>query len=197
MHRSAAILALVISCVGAQQSDAPVKFGVTVVIPSGLKGQVYKMKEDSDRLPNFAKLKKPIATIYTSTLNIPPQDFQEGFPGFSKRVEWFAIDYTGRFWIENPGRYRFLLNSDDGSKLYIDDQLIIDNDGIHAPTEKGGEATLDHGVHRIRVSYFQGPRYSVALVLQVARPGENYRIFSTDELKPPPDYENPQTQSPQ
>jgi hypothetical protein len=36
------------------------------------------------------------------------------------------------------------------------------------------------------VSYFQGPRFQVALVLKVAAPGEELRIFSTDELKPPP-----------
>ena len=45
---------------------------------------------------------------------------------------------------------------------------------------------LTHGVHSIRVSYFQGPRYLVALILKVAPPGESLRIFSTDELKPPP-----------
>jgi len=37
------------------------------------------------------------------------------------------------------------------------------------------------------VSYFQGPRDQVALVLRVARPGEEWRIFSTDEFKPPSD----------
>jgi hypothetical protein len=37
------------------------------------------------------------------------------------------------------------------------------------------------------VSYFQGPREEVALVLPVATPGEEWRIFSTDEFKPPPD----------
>jgi hypothetical protein len=35
------------------------------------------------------------------------------------------------------------------------------------------------------VSYFQGPRFEVALVLQVAPPGEEFRLFSTDEFKPP------------
>ena len=45
---------------------------------------------------------------------------------------------------------------------------------------------LESGVHRIRVSYFQGPREQVALVLKVAPPGEEFRIFSTDEFRPPP-----------
>jgi hypothetical protein len=37
---------------------------------------------------------------------------------------------------------------------------------------------------RIRVSYFQGPRDEVALVLSVARPGGRFRIFSTKEFRP-------------
>jgi hypothetical protein len=110
----------------------------------------------------------------------------EGFPGVTTRFEWFAIDYTGRFWIDKPGRYTFTLASDDGSKLYIDDKQVIDNDGGHAIEEQTGHVKLNAGIHRIRVSYFQGPRFEVALILKVAGPGEALRIFSTDEFKPPP-----------
>ncbi len=187
---------IVLACAAAaQQSEPEVKFGVTVVIPSGLKGQIYKLNEYTDHLPDFAK-RKPIGTIYTTKLNVPPQDFREGFPGVTKRIEWFAIEYTGRFWIEKAGEYRFLLLSDDGSKLYVDDALLIDNDGIHGPIERSGQAVLSRGVHRIRVAYFQGPRMHLALVLRVGRPGEEYRIFNTDEFKPPADFENPEIQPP-
>lgn len=168
----------------AADNEPPVKFGATVVIPSGLKGLVYHIKHNTVRLPDFRKL-KPVGTIYTSSLNVPPQDFREGFPGVTKRFEWFAIDYTGKFWIDHPGRYRFVLISDDGARLYIDDDVVVDNDGTHAPADKAGLITLGGGIHRIRVSYFQGPRFQVALVLEVAGPGEPFRVFSTDEFKPP------------
>ncbi len=174
------------SCAFAQDEPTPV-FGTTVVIPSGLRGLVYHIHRYSKELPNFTKMKPAGPPIYTSSLNLPPQSFEQGFPGVTKRFEWFAIDYTGRFWISAPGLYRFSLLSDDGSKLYIDDQLVIDNDGVHAPEEKDGVVELAGGVHAIRVSYFQGPKYYVALVLRVAGPGEELRVFSTDEFKPPPD----------
>lgn len=174
----------------AEQPAVPT-FGTTVVIPSGLRGQIYPIHRWANKLPNFEKL-KPEGTIYTTSLNVPPHDFSAGFPGVTKRMEWFAIDYTGRFWIEKPGRYRFSLNSDDGARLYIDDQLIIDNDGLHPPETREGSLELAGGIHRIRVSYFQGPRLHVALVLEIAGPGEEFRVFSTDEFKPPP---NPETWS--
>ena len=173
----------------APQNETVPTFGTTVVIPSGLRGQIYNIKSRSRRLPQFEKL-KPVGTIYTTALNVPPRDFTEGFPGVTKRFEWFALDYDGKFWIEKPGDYRFSLLSDDGAKLYIDDDLAIDNDGIHAPATVDGSVTLSGGIHRIRVSYFQGPRFHVALVLTVAAPGSPPRVFSTDEFKPPPNPED-------
>jgi hypothetical protein len=169
----------------APQESVPT-FGTTVVLPAGLRGSVYHVRRYTTHLPDFQKL-KPVGMIYTSSLNVPPQDFQQGFPGVTRRFEWFAIDYTGRFWIETPGAYRFELTSDDGSKLYLDDRIIADNDGAHVPATVSANVDLSGGIHSIRVSYFQGRRYQVALVLRVAGPGEQFRVFSTDEFKPPSD----------
>jgi hypothetical protein len=169
----------------AQQQPVPT-FGTTVVIPSGLKGDVYLLKKGTKVLPEFGRLKlKPEGTIWTTTLNVPPHHWQAGFPGVTKRFEWFAVNYTGRFWIEKPGRYGFALFSDDGSRLYIDDQLVVDNDCQHSPDVRGASAMLSGGIHRIRVAYFQGPRDCVALMLGVAPPDGEWRVFSTDDFKPP------------
>ena len=88
------------------------------------------------------------------------------------------IDYTGRFWIEEPGQYRFSLLSDDGATLRIDNKEIIDNDGTHAPSALSASAHLSRGIHMMRVSYFQGPRFTVALVLAIGAPGAPWRIFN-------------------
>lgn len=177
----AVLMGCVAAALAAQEPTAT--FGITVVIPSALEGRIYNIRHDAKKLPNFRRM-KPVGTIYTTSLNIPPQDFRDGFPRVTKRTEWFAIDYTGRFWAEKAGAYGFSLTSDDGANLYIDRELVVDNDGTHAPRERVGVVVLSHGVHQIRVSYFQGPRYHVALVLKMAAPGEELRIFNTDELKP-------------
>jgi hypothetical protein len=196
--RAAVLLAILVhSCAGlspaapaqapaTQEEPTPV-FGTTVVIPSGLRGLVYHIHHNTKKLPNFEKMKPAGPPIYTSSLNVPAQDFRQGFPGVTKRTEWFAIDYTGRFWIAKPGAYKFNMMSDDGAKVYIDDQVVIDNDGIHPPLWKAGTVDLAGGLHRIRVSYFQGPKWAIALVLKVAGPKQALRVFSTDEFKPPPD----------
>ena len=155
-----------------------------MVVPGGLEGVVYHISKRSKEIPDLRKI-KPQGKIYVSALNIPLRDFTEGFPGVTKREEWFAIEYTGRFWIEKPGLYRFALTSDDGSKLYIDDQMVVDNDGIHPLFAKFASAELAGGIHKIRVQYFQGPRFQVALILEIAAPDQELHVFSTDEFKPP------------
>ena len=183
------LLLLLIGAVPGAGQEQPVSFGITVVVPGGLEGVVYHISRFSKAIPDLRKI-KPQGKIYVSKLNIPLRDFTEGFPGVTKRQEWFAIDYTGRFWVEKPGLYRFALTSDDGSRLDIDDQTVVDNDGIHPALTKSASVELSGGIHRIRVQYFQGPRWQVALVLQVAGPvvvgqDQDLRVFSTDEFKPP------------
>src|SRR5690348_3505509 len=165
------------------QDKSLARFGSTVVIPSGLRGLIYDLPPGQDSLPDFSTL-RPVGAIYTTHLNVPPQDFSVGFPGVTNRFEWFAIDYSGRFWIEKPGRFHFRLTSDDGAKLYIDDKMLIDVDGIHPPVTATGRIKLDCGLHQIRVSYFQGPRLQVALQLSVSGGGKRSRLFDTDDFRP-------------
>ena len=68
----------------------------------------------------------------------------------------FGIVYDGYLRVPRDGVYRFFLLSDDGSKLVVDGQTVIDNDGIHGPTEKRGEIALKGGDHPFSLSYFQG-----------------------------------------
>jgi hypothetical protein len=168
-----------------EQPDIPV-FGTTVVDSAGLRGEVYLLPPGTDFLPGLKRLKS-VATIYTTELNVPTRDFRQGFPGLTGLLEWFAIDYTGKFWMETPGRYQFALSSDDGSKLSIDGKGIIDNDGIHSTASCIAKVDLAHGLHSMRVSYFQGPGWQVALVLAVQKDGEPWRIFDTRNFAPPAD----------
>ncbi len=149
-----------------------------------MKGTIYFLREGVDRLPDFREL-KPVGVIFTKELDIPKRRFEEGFPGVTDRIEWFAIDYKGQFYLENEGRYSFRLTSDDGAQLYIDEKLVIDNDGLHEAQAKEVSIPLSEGIHNVQVKYFQGPAYEVALRLEIARGDGEYRLFNTDRLGPP------------
>lgn len=149
------------------------KIGQEVNLALNLTGDLYYLEPNTPRLPaDFSKL-KPVGVLHANKLDVTERDAEtEGFPGVKNRAEWFAIDYKGSFRIAKGGNYAFLLTSDDGSKLYIDDELVVDNDGLHAPVTEEGVLPLSPGEHRIRVSYFQGPKGRVALVLKVLWAGE-------------------------
>jgi hypothetical protein len=122
------------SALAAAQESAPAPtFGTTVVIPSGLRGEVYLIRDRSMILPAFERRQlKPEGAIWTTT-----------------------------------------------------DQLVIDNDCHHPPAVRAAYVTLGGGIHRIRVPFFQGPRDCVALILAVAGTDRRWRVFSTDDFKPP------------
>jgi hypothetical protein len=159
-------------------------FGSNIPIAGALHGKVYDLAEGVFHLPVFTSM-KPIGDVYATALNVPTQDFQEYFPGVRSRVEWFGIDYEGYFWIREPGKYRFSLASDDGSALLIDDRMIINNDGLHSTQEEVGQTVLSAGSHHMHVEYFQGIRTEVALVLQIAPPDEQFRLFDIRDYKRP------------
>lgn len=143
------------------------------------KGDLYYIPTWSN-LDGLGEL-EPQGSIYTTRLDISPRDFLEGFPGVSDRFEWFALSYTGQFEIATAGEYTFRLNSDDGSKLTIGNELIIDNDGIHSPQSISGKVNLNADTYDIKVEYFQGPQTEIALQLFVTPPLSSEEIFEIDK----------------
>jgi CubicO group peptidase (beta-lactamase class C family)/outer membrane protein OmpA-like peptidoglycan-associated protein len=140
-------------------------------------GNIYFIPEGSKKLPDLRKL-EPVGKIYSNYIYIKKQDFKKGFPGVSARFENFAIDYKGQFYIKEESDYCFAVGSDDGSKLFIDDSLIINNDFIHSLEFKSNCINLKKGLHKIEVQYFQGPRYEVALILRYKKMGEKaFQLF--------------------
>jgi hexosaminidase len=82
----------------------------------------------------------------------------------------FGLEFVGHLQVPQDGIYTFHLASDDGSRLWIDGALVINHDGLHAPSTRRGQVALAAGAHTIRVDYFQSGG-GKALSLQVQAPG--------------------------
>ena len=143
-------------------------FGGRQQSKSSLEGRIYFVPEGTSRLPDFAAL-EPVGTLFTTRLDVTPRRFDAGFPGVVNRFEWFAIDYRGTFRVAEAGPYWFRLTADDGARLLIDGEPVIDDDGLHPPACRSIARNLLAGAHRIEVQYFQGPRFEIALVLEVSQ----------------------------
>jgi len=68
----------------------------------------------------------------------------------------FGIAWEGYLSIAQKGVYQFATKSDDGSVVYINGKLVVDNDDLHATRHISGVASLDEGFHHVRVKYFDG-----------------------------------------
>ena len=162
-------------------------FGSIVPIPHSFCGDVYELREASDRLPDFSEL-DPIGSIYTSSLDVPNQVFSNttGIPGVTPHTDLFGIDYHASFWVRSSGEFQFRMASDDGAILQIDDKQVINLDGLHQVNEASGHVHLDIGLHTIHVPYYQGAPISVALTLWVKRPeATHWVLFDLNDYREP------------
>lgn len=67
-----------------------------------------------------------------------------------------VVTFTTKIRIEKEDSYTFYLRSDDGSKLWINNKLITDNDGDHGVKEKSGMIVLKPGTYSLKVGWFNG-----------------------------------------
>jgi alpha-L-fucosidase len=97
-----------------------------------------------DAMPDFKKLQQWYFGV-VDTLTLAPK----------KRPENYTMYFFGYIKVPARALYRFSLASDDGSRLFVDNKMIIDNDGLHSLTEKSAEIGLNQGFHAIRVEFLQ------------------------------------------
>lgn len=71
-----------------------------------------------------------------------------------KQSDRFALRFTGNVFASQSGAYTFYITSDDGSRIYLNDKLLVDNDGLHGMTQKYASVDLPAGPHKLVVTYF-------------------------------------------
>ena len=161
-------------------------FGTEVKPGHGLVGQVYVPGEAILRMPDFDSL-VPVYTFVTANLDVPRRYYTAGFPTpeMQSVIENFAIRFRAELEINIPGVYVFELSSDDGSQLYIDGSLVVDNDGIHPTRSRQGRIRLGTGIHAVEIHYFQGPREAIALQWFYQPPNGTRQIVPPDIIYHP------------
>ncbi|RXG13882.1 PA14 domain-containing protein [Leeuwenhoekiella polynyae] len=113
----------------------------------GVLFRIYPL-ENLTSLPDFRNLKA------SQTGN--SMEFESGILDSLDSAASTAIVFNSVLKIDTSGSYTFYTNSDDGSKLYIDEKLVVDNDGDHGVQERSGTINLKTGAHPIKIEYFNG-----------------------------------------
>jgi hypothetical protein len=111
------------------------------------------------RLPDFEAL-VPLRTTLTPGIDLAARPGEDGF----------GLVFEGFVNVPASDIYTLTTTSDDGTRLFVDGQLVVDNDGEHGPLPASGEIALAPGWHALRLEFFEA-RGGEALSVEWQRPG--------------------------
>jgi len=131
---------------------------------------VTKYVGNWNALPDFAKL-DPVAERVAESIGL----------GEPADEEFYGLRFAGYLRVPTDELYAFALTSDAGSRLWIDGELVVDNDGLHALRERRGSVALAAGPHAIAVEFFN-KRGVAALDLRWGPAGGELASIAPDGL---------------
>lgn len=125
------------------EKQTPVSQAKVGKLQKGLRYKYYEGKWG--KLPDFKQL-TPIKSGVSETVTADLLDAESNY----------GIVYEGYFYVLETQVYTLYVESDDGSKLYINDKLFIDNDGNHGMRVRKNSIALSKGWHRFKIAFYQG-----------------------------------------
>ena len=132
--------------------------GATSVQP----GLVYALVEGTFKSARTIGEITPASSGVTDSLEL--QQFN--------RQSNYGVLFEGYLSVPSDSYYQFAVESDDGSVLEIDDEIVVDNDGNHANRMVTGHVPLRRGLHRFRLRYFQAEGGATLHINWAATDGE-------------------------
>lgn len=145
------------------QPQAAKSRGAAAPRAKGAMLKLYDVGEWMPALPQFKPYTAPNATHPVETLDLKGA-------AFAPMKDYFVSEVEGYLNVAVAGRYGFRLISDDGSKLWIDGELVVDADGLHGAEPRDGEIQLALGEHALRIRHFDASA-GEQLTLQWRKPG--------------------------
>jgi hypothetical protein len=122
-------------------------------LEAGLLAEYFELGRALTELPTLPPGRSP--TLVRVESNIDYGAVTGSFYGTKLSTNFFAR-WTGILRIGKEGLTNFYLDSDDGSRLWIDGELILDNRDGQAMVQKADRIHLKAGDHAIKVEFFQG-----------------------------------------
>ena len=118
----------------------------------GLIAEFFNIGKAIEQFPTIAAERKPDLRRVDRQINY--EVTADVFPG-TDMMDHFYVRWLGRIRIPRDGKFTFFTESDDGSRLWIDGKVVVDNGGLHAMEEKSGEVELKAGDHDVKVELFE------------------------------------------
>lgn len=110
--------------------------------------RLYSIDQAITGVPQLMDGQRPNVARIVDTIDFEGAGFAPLSDNFVTRVD---------AWLRAPekGAYGFRLISDDGSRLWVNNDVAIDHDGPHGPTPMDGVVELNAGSNLLRIDHFE------------------------------------------
>ncbi|MCL1033478.1 family 20 glycosylhydrolase [Elizabethkingia anophelis] len=146
----------------------PAKIRFATISSSGAKSELYQVQIKQSKWHPAIKAKSAtpglnatfFSGVFPNTKGIKGEIIKNEIISNVKlsdtiKMPAFGTKIKGMIRVPEKGIYNFYFTCDDGGVLKIADQLVVDNDGQHAPVMKSGQIALEAGYHPIDVDFIE------------------------------------------
>jgi len=109
-------------------------------------------------------------------------DWGNGSPDPLVQNDGFQVRWTGTIYAEETGTYYFRSYTDDGLRLFIDEQPVIDEWWDTSPVSYYGQIDLDPGLHDLEMEYYENGGGAVAQLYWIPPNGVETLVEPSDQV---------------
>jgi len=148
--------------------SSPTHLRMALFSPGGARGEIYNLNFKPSEMKNPVQVENVETGLlcyffdknFKSTKGIAEEEADEIFVVSSikapKETKAFGLVFDGYIDVPETGIYSFYFTCDDGGILYIDDNIVVDNDGLHPSTLKSGQSAMKKGLHPFKLDFIEG-----------------------------------------
>ena len=151
---------------------------------SGMLYRLYELDGKNTKLPDFESL-EPSSTGTLTEKQINQHIQVEQIAG--KRKDNYALHLSGYLNVPTDEVYHFHLHADDGARMVIDGEVVVDLD-THSYVdawEAEGSIGLKQGMHRVDIYYYQDARRTRLTVKSRKGDAPEYQYISPESWQVP------------
>ncbi len=148
---------------------------------TGLRGEYYNDPTDGAYPLEDPFTGSPVLTRTDGTVNF---DWGDDSPGSQVSSDYFSVKWTGQVRAPVSGTYTFTVTGDDGVRLYLNGQLVIDGWTDQYPTSYSYTTTLTAGtLYNIELHYYEHGG-DASCRLRWSYPGQSTQTIPSSQLYP-------------
>jgi len=122
----------------------------------GLQAEYFDNAGITYNLSLMPDLSGRIADVVRHEPNIDWAVTGNAWAGLDDRFkDYWSVRHTGFIDIPTSENWTFYLNSDDGTKLWIDGVEIVNHEGVHGMSETSDTVWLEAGEHSVRTEFYE------------------------------------------